>query len=316
MRRSFSPRSAFTLIELLVVIAIIAILIGLLLPAVQKVREAAARMDCSSKLHNLAIAAHNYHDQNGFLPRNASPNTNGYDDNGRSWSWIANTLPFFEQAPLYNQANLGMAIGQQPTFNQVAASHATQIKALQCPSDGENSSPRVDRANGSTSAGCGVTNYKGVAGSAWMWGTFATGAMGLPAASAPGLDVTNGIFCRSDATSLSRLTLAQITGGDGTSNTLMIGEDLVAKNTHSGWPRANYATGTCAIPLNYATKATDPDFNQPWNWQNVYSFRSRHTGGANFAMADGSVKFISDSIPLANYRAAATRDGGESIGVN
>src|SRR5262245_42066765 len=99
-------RPAFTLIELLVVIAIIAVLIGLLLPAVQKVRAAAARMSCQNNLKQLGIAVHNYQDSNGRLPQSSSPNTYGYDDNGRSWSWLAKLLPHVEQDALYNQIGL------------------------------------------------------------------------------------------------------------------------------------------------------------------------------------------------------------------
>src|SRR6185312_13535046 len=96
-------RGGFTLIELLVVIAIIAILIALLVPAVQKVREAAARTQCVNNLKQIGLATHGYHDANKKMPSNRTPNTYGYDINGSSWSWLSRILPYVEQGPLYTQ---------------------------------------------------------------------------------------------------------------------------------------------------------------------------------------------------------------------
>ena len=305
-------RSAFTLIELLVVIAIIAILIGLLLPAVQKVREAAARMSCSNNLKQISIAVHSYHDANNRIPFSWSPNLYGYGDSGRSWSWLSQILPYVEQQNLYNAGQLGTAGGLNGvppaapvlTFNQAAAVHATQIKTFLCPSDPSNTVARTDRFNGSTSLGAGNTNYKGVAGNNWAWGSFPNTG---PTGNSNGLDVGNGMFYRSDNN--RALTLIGVT--DGLSNTLMVGEDLAAFNTHCAWARANYSTGTCAIPLNNALLAGQPGFNNPGDWGNVYSFRSRHTGGGQFGLGDGSVRFVRDSIALPQYRAASTIAGGE-----
>jgi len=300
-------RSAFTLIELLVVIAIIAILIGLLLPAVQKVREAAARMSCQNNLKQLGLAVHGYQDSQGRLPYSNSPNSYGYDDNGRSWSWISRILPHVEQDNLFKQLNINDGNpGASYTFNQAGQSQATQIKSLLCPSDSSSQAPRTDRANGSTGYGTGCTNYKGVAGDNWCWGNVTnTGYTG----DCNGLDNGNGIFFRSD--DRRRLRLEQIT--DGTSNTFMVGEDVPDRNVHLGWPRANYSTGTCAIPLNQSLPGKTPSFGAG-DWPNVYSFRSRHAGGANFCLADGSVRMVTESINLTTYRALSTAGGGEVIG--
>jgi prepilin-type processing-associated H-X9-DG protein len=102
---------------------------------------------------------------------------------------------------------------------------------------------------------------------------------------------------------------------DGTSGTFMIGEDLADLNTHCGWTRSNYANGTCSIPLNNASIAGQPGFQAPWDWPNVYSFRSGHSGGANFAMADGSVRYVQDNIDLTLYRNLASHSGREIANV-
>ena len=309
-------RSAFTLIELLVVIAIIAILIGLLLPAVQKVREAAARAKCSNNLKQLALAVHGFQDTNGRMPSSADPNALGYDINGYSWSWITQILPNIEQGPLYNQGFSNLS--NIPKFSQALTIYGTQITTLLCPSDPSSTQARTDRANTGGYA-CGNTNYKGVAGSNWAWGSYTNTG---PSGNNNGLDAGDGCFYRSDGiysvspTVQYRRTLRLELITDGTSNTLMLGEDLPGINQHCGWPNSNYSTGTCAIPLNNALVAGQPGYNNIGDWPNVYSIRSRHSGGANFALADGSIRFVRDSITLANYRAAATIRGGEALSLD
>jgi len=293
------------------VIAIIAILIGLLLPAVQKVREAAARMSCSNNLKQLGIACHSFHDAQGWLPNNVSPNAFGYDINGYSWSWLAMVLPYIEQQNLFFQSFKNMS--SPPSFAGSGPVYSTQVKTYLCPSDGSSTSARTDRANTGGYA-CGSTNYKGVCGSNWCWGSYTNNG---PAGDCNGLDNGDGCFYRSDgivAVSPTvryarTLRLTHIT--DGTSLTFMIGEDVAELNQHCGWPNSNYATGTCSIPLNNGLRSGQPGYNNPGDWPNLYSFRSRHTGGANFCMADGSVKFVTDSIDPNIYRAVATIKGGE-----
>jgi prepilin-type N-terminal cleavage/methylation domain-containing protein/prepilin-type processing-associated H-X9-DG protein len=304
-------RSAFTLIELLVVIAIIAILIGLLVPAVQKVRDSAARSQCSNNMKQLALAAHTYHDTYKRFPYNTNPNTWGYDINGRSWSWLARVLPFIEQTPLYNLTGVGTA-GKPPTYNpplpKFSANltvYATQIPVLLCPSDDSSQQPRTDRNNTGGFA-CGMTNYKGVSGSNWAWGNWQNVG---PSGNSNGLDVGDGMFYRSDDGRILRMTGIR----DGTSNTFMIGEDIGDMDAHCAWPNANYANGTCAIPLNVGVNNPSPWPGGEHDWPNVYSFRSWHSGGAQFAMADASVHFVSDSIDLATYRALATINGREPV---
>jgi prepilin-type N-terminal cleavage/methylation domain-containing protein/prepilin-type processing-associated H-X9-DG protein len=322
-------RSGFTLIELLVVIAIIAILIGLLLPAVQKVREAAARAKCQNNLKQLAIAVHAYHDVEGNFPVNSlitDQNNNWVSPN---WSWLARILPQIEQGNLYQLAGIptqrldgGARIANPPT-NPTQVAVATQVTTFLCPSDGANTQARTDRAN-LPGMLVGLTNYKGVAGG--NWGYYRNATLANDAGTPPniaadarwlnpstingsynGLNDGDGIFFRADYRVKRRI--ASIT--DGTSNTFMIGEDIPEKNIHCAWPFANTATGTCAIAPN-GKRANGTEFGAG-DWPNVYSFRSRHPGGLQFALADGSVRFIADSIPLVIYRAMATISGGETL---
>ncbi len=162
-----------------------------------------------------------------------------------------------------------------------------------------------------------MTNYKGVSGANWgddlggnAGANFSTdwrnpGTNG----SFDGLSEGDGIFYRVDYRRKFRLN--HIT--DGTSNTFMIGEDVPDKNQWCSWPYANNAYGTCAVPPN--VRRSDGTEYPPGNWQNTWSFRSRHSGGLQFAMGDGSVQFISDSIGLQVYRSLATTGGGEAVSV-
>jgi prepilin-type N-terminal cleavage/methylation domain-containing protein/prepilin-type processing-associated H-X9-DG protein len=306
-----SRRSGFTLIELLVVIAIIAVLIGLLLPAVQKVREAAARSQCQNNLKQLALAVHGYHDANQYFPVSAGPGYNYNPTSPNCWSWLARTLPYFEQGPLYNAMNISSST---QTINGAGANAAAVIKTLVCPStSGTDGQARSDEANigsnfnyGGPAVTVGPTCYKGVCGNNWAWGTYTNTG---PTGNNNGLDAGNGIFFRTDYTRPLKMT--SIT--DGTSNTFMVGEDIPSMNVHCDWVFFNHATGTCAIPPNNAMQVGQPGYQNNTDWGDVYSFRSYHTGGLQFAMADGHVTFISQTIDLTLYRNLATYSGGEVV---
>jgi prepilin-type N-terminal cleavage/methylation domain-containing protein len=310
-------RSGFTLIELLVVIAIIAILIGLLLPAVQKVREAAARSKCSNNLKQLALGVHGFHDVQNRLPYNGDFTTNGNPgccktDTSRQWSWLARILPYIEQENLHRTG--GMGSSPEPVQAEaVPANQAmrtfidTVVPTFRCPSD---ISPdrMTGRANWGGTVSMAVTSYKGVSGNNWAWGDY---PYTPPGGSNNGLDDGNGMFWRSDVK--RKLTLIQMR--DGTSNTLMIGEDVATLNTHNAWAYSNTSNGTCAVPLNLgAAPLTAPTGQNvaAGYWQNVYTFRSLHTGGANFAVGDGTVRFIRQTIALATYRDSCSHSGGET----
>jgi prepilin-type N-terminal cleavage/methylation domain-containing protein/prepilin-type processing-associated H-X9-DG protein len=326
--RSKPPLRGFTLVELLVVIAIIGILVALLLPAVQAAREAARRMQCGNNMKQLALACHNYHDTYKKLP--PTTHDNRYNVNSRGYSWITKVLPFIEQQALYD--GIGISLGGNipgtagggtsgmglRMNDQLNGKRIRQINlvAVKCPSDvSPELAPNVN--NGfSANGGSAVTSYKGVTGSNWAWGGL---NINTPGGSNNGLNRGNGVFDRRmieaqlnlwNADSAVR-AFRDIT--DGTANTLMIGESSNFYSNHTGcWLFFNHTVGTCAWPPNYKNPAT----NLPWpvgSWNQNYTFHSFHPGGAQFALVDGSVRIISDTIDLNNYRALATIQGGEPV---
>lgn len=298
---------AFTLLELLVVLAIIATLIALLLPAVQKVRASAARAACINNLRQLALAAHHYHDAQHRFPYNQFGNSFGAGPNSRAWSWLARLLPYVEQNNLYRQ-------GRIPNSTLVQSGAIDRSVALfLCPSDESGPGPRLNAGN-LKGVPVGLTSYLGVSGANWGDDLQGIGPNFLTNWRNPGTNGSfdghsngDGIFFRTDYT--RRLRLTDIS--DGTSNTFMIGEGVAAVSQWVSWPYANNSNATCAIPPN--VKRPDGTDYPPWNWQNNESFRSRHPGGLHFAFADGSARFISDSIALPVYRGLATIRGGEVV---
>jgi len=315
VRKTGRSPGAFTLIELLVVIAIIAVLIGLLLPAVQKVRAAAARMSCQNNLKQIGLACQNYHDTNNTLPYDCSPeasNSATWGMGGTNWSWIAHVLPYMEQGPLYSQIGALGTGGNIDTVTLQTAYNAgflgVTIKSLMCPADSPADALKQNRADLGSNV-IGLTNYKGVSGANWAWGGFNNN--GTASCVTPndqnGLSDGDGIFFRGDGNKKKKLTDIR----DGTSNTFLAGEDLPLYNQWCSWPYSNNAVGTCAVPPNYQMPPAMTA--SPGNWPTTYSFRSNHGNGLQFAYADGSVHFISDTITPATYRAMATISGGETL---
>jgi prepilin-type N-terminal cleavage/methylation domain-containing protein/prepilin-type processing-associated H-X9-DG protein len=305
---------AFTLVELLVVIAIIGVLVALLLPAVQAARESARRTQCVNNLKQLAIATHNFHDNYQRFPQNGSKFSQGSGTccTEFSWSWIARTLPFFEQNPLFLEAGIDdKSMTNNPSI-------AKSIKTLFCPSDVSmlaSNTPSKTRSDMQIwgQGPEGLSNYKGVTGANWCWGNWPNvGTNGnCDCFYQNGTGLGDGIFFRTDI--LFKQRMPEIT--DGLSNTLMIGEDVPEYSAWCGWAYSNHAVGTCAIPPNVNL---DKKFGvaPTWNWENTYSFRSRHPGGLQFALADGSVRFMRATIDLAIYRGASTTQGGERVNLD
>jgi prepilin-type N-terminal cleavage/methylation domain-containing protein/prepilin-type processing-associated H-X9-DG protein len=286
-------RLGFTLIELLVVIAIIAILIGLLLPAVQKVREAANRMSCSNNLKQIGVALHNYHDT--FLqfppPRGDLQSPTQITVFTVYGGWMCNILPFIEQENLLKT----IKPFTQPAPNGFFNNYGRNVKTYQCPSDG-----RVARQ---PSAGNGApTSYVGVTGE----NNSATQQINGP---------TNGVF---DVNSKG-VRMADIL--DGTSNTLFVGERPPAGDLFWGWwAVSDYDTfistrqlwgfysghvfpGTFRRPVAFDTNQLNLETNHFWSF---------HSGGANWLFGDGSVKFISYNASAVTLP-LSTRAGGEVV---
>lgn len=299
-------RKGFTLIELLVVIAIIGILIGLLLPAVQKVREAANRVKCSNNLKQWGLAMHNYHDAYQRFPVCQS-----YGGPAMRRSWMLVSLPFIEQDALYRQFDLTKD-GLDTSANASGVSNrsilAQNLKAAQCPSDNTVGTPaaRTDSASGIV---LGLTSYAGNVGD-HRNGT-GTGTQ-LPDGNwydyGNGADTaakTRGVITRYGYSA----SIAEIL--DGTSNTFVAGEVIPGYCVWEDWGHQNFAT--TAFPINWRNKDFASGVLGSGDPNNCITFRSFHAGGANFVFGDGGVRFLTDSMDYTLYRALASRNGGEAV---
>jgi prepilin-type N-terminal cleavage/methylation domain-containing protein/prepilin-type processing-associated H-X9-DG protein len=294
-----AQRSAFTLIELLVVIAIIAVLIGLLLPAVQKVREAANRAACANNLKQLGLALHQYHDTYHTFPP-------GQTDSPRKHVWGTILLPFLEQGPLSSQYH--WEVHWYETINQPVVT--TLLKVFQCPSGAgakvfaENNRPASYPWQAATSdySACGNVDS-------------ALAAAGFipPVPPKP-----NGAWAVNFGFRIADIT-------DGTTNTLMIGE-ITGRPKHyvTGYKIAPnqttdiYGGGWADWDNGHQLHGSTPDGLSepgpcPMNCTNAAEMYSFHPGGCNICFADGSVRFVRQTINIAVMAALVTRAGGEVI---
>jgi prepilin-type N-terminal cleavage/methylation domain-containing protein/prepilin-type processing-associated H-X9-DG protein len=292
-------RQGFTLIELLVVIAIIAVLIGLLLPAVQKVREAANRLQCVNNLKQIGLACHNYHDVRGSFPPGYSA-TASYPDTAPGWGWGAYLLPYLEQDNLYRQIDFNQPI-------QKSSVGPTVLKHYLCPSDVVPSVAfPVTNVTGSPVALVAPCSYAASVGDDSSEADDPTG---------------NGVFYRN-----SRTRIADIT--DGTSNTTILGDRAWSQvlGTWAGAPSGGITRAGAQNPWPNATASAAVLLQAHNNWINIRTdadgglddFTSNHPGGANLLFADGSVHFLhsitSDGAERRAFWALGTRAGGEPAG--
>ncbi|WP_437200784.1 DUF1559 family PulG-like putative transporter [Planctomicrobium sp. SH664] len=312
-------RSGFTLIELLVVIAIIGVLVAMLLPAVQQAREAARRNACQNNLKQLALAVHNYHDVAGVFPP-------GYVWNStvavaatrqRTYGWGAFLLPYIDQANVYNQLETGLK-SMRDLFLTDADRPKLQIPLpiYRCPSD--NGSALTLRGTSEHNVGNGwevarsnyVGNYGYNGDPISSPGNQTLGVWG----NCPG----DGVFYRN-----SRTTFRDIT--DGSSMTFMLGERAyeipgsrflpgaavyIGVNDNesaagSAWGRGHAVVGSVAYPMNN---------NIADSYIVRHSYSSPHVGGAQFALCDGSVRFLSEHMSDVTYQALGKREDGRTIG--
>lgn len=325
-------RHGFTLIELLVVIAIIAILIALLVPAVQKVREAAARTQCTNNLKQLALATHSYADANKCLPSSANvpvgttggsgiqsgniyttdePYVLGIVGNppipGMWISWFEAIMPYIEQGSL--QAQLNLMGNEYANCNGANSPGATVLPVLICPSDMMPAGMISTYTTGGVTYTFGMNSYGCNAGTrSWPYNY---------SSATPNM-TNDGVMWLN-----SNVTLVQIT--DGTSNTLLYGErwhydpNYTSIATLGGWAWCNYNAQedyafSAAQPINFLSPPSPTTQNK---YDRICAFGSGHPGGANLAFADGSVHFLTliGTSDLPTLQALATRAGGEVVSI-
>jgi prepilin-type N-terminal cleavage/methylation domain-containing protein len=280
MKANRTRRFGFTLIELLVVLAIISVLIGLLLPAVQKAREAAARLSCKNNLKQIGLALHNFHDRTDAFPPGYATTVTAGVERGPGWGWASYLLHDLEQGNLSRRVDFTQEIGASAN----AFARLQPLAVYRCPSD-----RRVDTC---VTAGRPVevarANYVAVYGSNADIDTNPGGG--------------NGVFYRN-----SRTRIADVT--DGLSATFFVGEQCHG-HAQSTWVGAVAgATRSHEMVLGHCD---DDSPNNPAS-HHAADFFSMHVAGINMLCGDGSVRSVHSAVPIAVWQGMATRSGGEPV---
>jgi prepilin-type N-terminal cleavage/methylation domain-containing protein/prepilin-type processing-associated H-X9-DG protein len=323
---SLSPGSkvrGFTLVELLVVIAIIGVLVAMLLPAVQAAREAARRSQCQNNLRQVALAALNYESARGSLPPGS-----GYTRVEPKGNWVISIAPHMEQSSLFNQYDFTKYSDQSPN-KELAAT--TTVPTLICPSDEDSSQPILSNRR----QGAGSHNPP-VAQGLWYAGSMGPTIPDLCEFDTPGsstyrhtclgcsfgtlwpdgapLTPCSAVHSSSDADTCAGLICRRHEGieleqvSDGLANTIMLGETLP---THWVWNCIlcdNFPVSSTHIPLNTMLRS-----DTATNFAKISGFKSAHAGGANVAMGDASVQFLSETIDYVTYNILGSRANEDTV---
>lgn len=343
------PSGGFTLVELLVVIAIIGVLIALLLPAVQQAREAARRIQCTNNLKQMALSLHTYHDTNRQMPPGHIPEKNlGSAGWVRFGSWFVRILPYVEQKAAYDQSQRPGGTLDNQTASWAAptlawqAMNTARVNTFWCPSSplprtytqqtgsktqsaGAPATIEVQIPDYAANAGCvfrgGTTNTQHST-TFWGWG---------------GRSADNGVIPSFFSSSTGappwpgqKVDFAAIS--DGTSNTIAIGEQsnfyMMDKDVRAGYVRGGFWNGgtssvmgqdmanyvVTAFPINAISVGwPGTSRNENVTYSNT-PYRSAHPGGAQFALADGSVRFVAETVNFATYTALMDRGDGVPVG--
>lgn len=350
LARNRLPKRGFTLVELLVVIAIIGVLIALLLPAVQQAREAARRMQCTNNMKQMALAMHNYHDTHYQFPPGHVPEEYVNGKFARRGSWMVRILPYIEQKAAYDQANQPAGSLDNHSAGWAAPNLAWQamnearVDIYSCPSSplprtytqptsqpsqdaGAPAEIEVQISDYAANAGCafrGGTTNNAHSTQFWGWGGRLADNGFVPTYLASKYIGTQPPWYG------SKVDFAAVT--DGSSNTIAIGEqgnfyqqdkDVRASYVRGGW----WNGGSCAAegqdmanyvctsyPINAVSVGWMGTSRNESVTYNETAFRSAHPGGAQFALGDGSVKFIAETVDFATYTALMDRADGVPVG--